>query len=138
MEAGRALQVDAILEGTVSRVGENVRVTARLLRVGDGALLWELKSSDEFETLLSVQDLIPLRMADAMHLKMTEQERAVVGRRHTDSPEAYQLYLKGRHFFSRRTQKDARQALDCFEGAIKVDPSYALAIAGLATSTPTG
>jgi TolB-like protein/Flp pilus assembly protein TadD len=132
VEAGKALQVDAILEGTVSRAGANLRVTARLLRVEDGALLWEVKASDEFDSLLRAQDLIPVQIADALHLKMSEQERALVAKRYTDNPEAYQLYLKGRHFLNRRNSMNAKQALDSLEKAIKVDPSYALAIAGLA------
>jgi tetratricopeptide (TPR) repeat protein len=128
VDAGRALQVDAILQGRVSRSGEQTRITAELISAKDGARLWQ--SSYTFDRLLDAQDVLPLHVADALDLPKTEIQRTA--KRHTNSPEAYEFYLQGRHLFERRRPKELQQAIDYFEKAIKADNSYALAYAGLA------
>lgn len=132
VEAGRALQVDAVLEGSIRRVGDSLRMTAQLVRVDDGLRLWEHKSSDEFESILTVQNTIPQQIATALALELTDQEKMFLSRRHTDNLEAFRVYLKARHMCSQRSWKQAGLGIEFFEQAIKVDPNYAPAYSGLA------
>jgi serine/threonine protein kinase/tetratricopeptide (TPR) repeat protein len=131
-EPGRALQVDAIIEGSVIREGSNFKIIAQLVRVEDGARLWEMKPGDQFDQLLTVRNIVPFEVAEALELELTDQEKMLLTKRQTESIEAYHLYLKGRHFFNRRTPQDVKPAIECFEQAIQLDPHHALAYAGLA------
>jgi serine/threonine protein kinase/tetratricopeptide (TPR) repeat protein len=130
VDAGHALQVDAILEGSVTRVGDQVKINAQLVRVQDGSRLWQ--SSDRLEPLLAVEDSISTEVARATRPELSETERTLIARRNTKSVEAYNLYLQARHFFNRRKPKELQYAIERFEQAIKIDPTYAQAYAGLA------
>ncbi|MGH9854129.1 MAG: winged helix-turn-helix domain-containing tetratricopeptide repeat protein, partial [Blastocatellia bacterium] len=132
IEAGRALQVDAVLEGSIRKTGDSLRLTAQLVRVADGARLWELKSAEETANILAVQQVIPEQVARALELNLTSEEQAALAKRPTSSLEAYHCYLKGQYFGSQMTVKEVGQAVACFEQAVKADPNYAQAYAGLA------
>ena len=130
VDAGRALQVDAVLQGTVTKEGDKLRVTSELIRTKDGARLWQ--NAAEIDSLLVTQDSITSQVAHALALDLSEQERARVTKRKTNNVEAYHFYLRARHLFAGRKLKDLPQAIECFQQAIKIDPNYAEAYAGLA------
>lgn len=130
MAAGRELGAQAVLDGTIQRSGDRVRVTVRLLRVSDGETLWSGRFDDQkFGDIFAVQDSISERVAAGLALRLTGEERERLVRRHTADPEAYDLYLKGRFFIS---LAQPRQAIELFERAVNKDPNFALAHAGLA------
>jgi serine/threonine-protein kinase len=129
--AGRALGVEAVLDGTIQRWGDRVRVTARLLRVGDGRTLWAGRFDEKFGDVFAVQDSISGRVALELAPRLTGEERERVAKRYTKDAEAYDAYLKGRFFWAKRTLEGTRQAVEYFERALERDPAYALAYAGL-------
>lgn len=132
--AGRQLRVGDVLEGTIQRLGDNVRVTVRLLRVADGAELWAQAFDDRFTNMFAVEDSISEQVAKALELQLSGQEQQQLTKRYTESSEAYQSYLRGRYLWGRRTPASANESLSYFQSAIRSDPRYALAYAGLAES----
>ena len=132
--AGRELRVDALVEGKIQRVADRILVTMQLLRVRDGASLWADRFEEEFTNIFAVQDSISQQVARALALTLSGDEAKGLTRRETNNPQAYQLYLRGRLLSSKRGEDDLRKAVDHFEQAIKLDPTYALAYAGLADS----
>ncbi|HEX7999681.1 MAG TPA: protein kinase [Pyrinomonadaceae bacterium] len=129
---GRELGVECVLDGEVSQTNDRIQVSARLFSVTEGSLLWSEKFDQKITDMQSVQDTIADRVARAMVLDLTNDERSKLAKRYTDSGEAYQLYLVGRYHSGRRTAEGLRQAISYFEQAIKKDLNYALAYAGLA------
>ncbi len=132
LAAGREQKVDAVLEGSIQRSGDKLRVTVRLLSVGDGSPLWAYQCDEVCTDLFALQDAISEQVAGALMLKLTGQEKARLTKRHTESIEAYQAYLKGRYFWNKRTPEDFKKAAEQFRQAIAIDPNYALGYAGLA------
>ncbi|HMZ79453.1 MAG TPA: winged helix-turn-helix domain-containing protein [Acidobacteriota bacterium] len=130
--AGRELKVEAVLDGNIHRVGERIRVTVQLVSVADGHHLWADKFDEQFTNILSVEDSISDRLATALALELTGEERKLLARRYTDNVEAYQLYLKGRYSLDKRTLEGVKKSIEYFEQAIESDQNYALAYAGLA------
>ena len=130
--AGRALQVNSVLEGNLQKVGDRIRVSARLINVADGASLWADTFDEKFTDVFEVQDAISQKVADALALQLTGEERKHLTKRYTDNLEAYQLYLTGRYCWSRLTPPDIRKGIGFFQQAIDLDPNYALAYFGLA------
>src|SRR5262245_12025624 len=107
-------------------------VTARLLSVGDNRTLWAGQFDRRFTDIFAVQDSISERVAGELAPRLTGEERELMAKHYTDNTEAYQLYLKGRFFWSKRTSEGTRQAVEYFQQALERDPHYALAYAGLA------
>jgi serine/threonine-protein kinase len=132
LDSGRELQVDAVLEGRIQKMGERVRVRVNLLRVADGQQLWGVEFERSGADLFAVQDAISEEVAAALKLELTSEEKERLVKRYTDNSEAYQLYLRGHYFWDRRSAADLQKARDYFEQAIALDPQYALAYAGLA------
>lgn len=132
MEAGRLLKVDWIVEGRLQRTGRRVRATVRLWSVGEGRSVWADRFDVEAGDIFTVQDSISARVAQALPLALTAEERKRLTRRQTADPEAYQLYSWGRYFWNKRTPAGFKRAVEYFEAAIAKDPNYALAHAGLA------
>lgn len=138
LEVGRALGVEAVLEGSVQHEGEMLRVTLRLLRVADGLVMWSGKFDQKFTDIFSIQDSISQQVAQASVLNLSEEQRVQLGKRYSGSFEAYQLYLKGRYFWNKRTPAGLQQSFDFFKQAIEIDPGFALAYAGLADAYALG
>jgi DNA-binding winged helix-turn-helix (wHTH) protein/TolB-like protein/Flp pilus assembly protein TadD len=132
LAAGREQKVDAVLDGNVQKKNERVRVTVRLVKVSDGQTLWAGKFDERVADIFTLQDLISERVATAMAVKLSGEERQLLTRHHTDNPEAYLLYLKGRLYYKQWTEESVQKALECFDKAIAMDPNYALAYAGKA------
>jgi Tfp pilus assembly protein PilF len=139
-EIGKKLDVQTLLEGSVRKAGNRLRITAQLVSVADGYHLWSEKYDRDIgklccpEDIFAIQDDISLAIVDKLKVKLLGKEKAAVVKRHTDNLEAYDLYMKGRYFWNKRTEEGLRKAIKCFEQAIEKDPDYALAYAGLADS----
>jgi TolB-like protein/Flp pilus assembly protein TadD len=132
-EAGRELRVDAVVEGTVQRSGNRVRVTVHLVRVDeDGAAAWSDSFEEEMTSLFAVQDAAAEQVARALDVELRGADRAALARRETTDVQAFQAYLKGRYFWSRFTGEWMGRAFACFQEAVERDPRYALPHAGLA------
>ena len=130
--AGRELKVESVLEGGIQRDGDKIRVTARLVRVEDGQSLWAETFDQRFTDIFAVQDSISEQVVKALALRLTGEERRLLGKRYTDNSEAYQLYLMGRFHWNKRNREGYKKAIGYFNQAIERDPTYALAYAGLA------
>ncbi len=130
---GRELKVATVLDGSVQRSDDRVRVTVRLLRVADGMPIWAESYDTEFKNVFQVQEAISARIASALSLQLNEEERQRLAKRPTEDIEAYRLYLRGLYHLSRFTTEDHDQAASLFSQAIARDPSFALAYANLGT-----
>jgi DNA-binding winged helix-turn-helix (wHTH) protein/Tfp pilus assembly protein PilF len=129
---GRELNVDALLTGVIQRESENVRVSVQLVSVRDGVTLWAEKFDEKFTNIFAIQDSISDQVVRALELQLSGEERKQMKKSYTDSPEAFQLYLKGRYFWNQRTADGLRKALEYAQQAIDLEPTYALAYVGLA------
>ncbi|HJQ26667.1 MAG TPA: tetratricopeptide repeat protein [Blastocatellia bacterium] len=130
-EAGRRLGVAAVLEGSVRRSGDQVRVDVRLVGTEDGKVLWAGDARERaIGDIFAVQDEIARHVASALRIKLSGGDQQLA-RRYTDNVEAYQAYLKGRYFLSKRTAEGITRGIEYFKQAIALDPNYALAYAGL-------
>ncbi|HEV7698667.1 MAG TPA: protein kinase, partial [Pyrinomonadaceae bacterium] len=135
-EAGRELRVHAVLSAGFLRAGERLRVTAQLLDVMSGDILWSDRIDAEGEDILTLQDGIAHRILEGLRLELTDLEAEKLGKRATDNAEAYEEYLRGRDNFGRfifRTidADDCNAAMANFKRAIELDPHFALAYSGL-------
>ena len=126
--AGRNLNVEAILDGSLQTSGDRIRVNARLVRVSDGKQLWASQFDEKFTDIFDVQDSISERVATALKVRLTNKGN----RRYTDNVEAYELYMKGRFHGLRLTRAETDKAVAYFQQAIELDRNYALPYLGLA------
>ena len=132
LAAARALQVDTLLDGRFQRVEGRLRVTVQLIRARDGVPLWAGTFDEPFTSVLAVQDAMARRVADAVALKLRSGERDPLAKRLTDNPDAYRAYVRGQSSWRRRTTPALEDAIAHFEQALRDDPDYAPAYAGLA------
>ena len=131
---GRDLKVDALLDGRMQRSGDHLRVTVQLVRSSDGVALWADTFDDRFTNMLTVQDSISLRVAQALTLKLSGEDQNLASKRPTENPNAYEAYLRARFFWNKRTGEGLQKSITYFEEAVRLDPQFALAYAGLAES----
>ena len=131
-EMGRQLGVETLLEGSVRRSGNRLRVTTQLISVADACHLWSERFDREMEDVFAIQDEISLAVTDALKLRLLGEEKKKVIKRHTESFEAYRAYLKGRYHWFIRSSSDIEKAIEYLKEAVVIDPEYALAYAGLA------
>src|SRR5215207_2061991 len=132
LAAGHELGVELVLEGSIQRWGDSIRVTVRLVKTADGASLWAGTFDEKFTDIFLVQDAIANKVVAALALQLGGEEQKHLTKRHTENVEAYHFYLKGRFHWNKRAPQDLRKAIEHFKRAIALDPSYALAYAGLA------
>ncbi len=130
----RKLGVDAILEGTIQRANERVRVTVQLISLNEGKMLWSAKFDEQFVDIFALQDSISEQVVGALALRLNAAERRHLRKRYTENTEAYQEYLLGLFFWNKKSKEGLCKAVECFQRAIKKDAGYALAYAGLADS----
>jgi DNA-binding winged helix-turn-helix (wHTH) protein/TolB-like protein/Tfp pilus assembly protein PilF len=130
--AGRALDVEAILDGNIQRWGEKIRVNVRLIKTADGTTLWTGTFDEKFTNIFVVQDAISNRVAAALALRLSGDEKMRLTKRYTENVEAYQLYLRGRFHVFKLTPPEMNKGILNFQQAIAIDPNYTLAYAGLA------
>jgi serine/threonine-protein kinase len=132
-QIGRELGVHYLLEGSVRRSGDRVRVTAQLIQVSDQTHLWaERYDNRAIEDVFDVQSDVAARIASSLALELLPGERVRLAAARPVSPEAYEAYLLGRHYWNKRTEEGLKRSLDYFRQAIDRQPAYALAYAGLA------
>jgi TolB-like protein/predicted Zn-dependent protease len=129
---GRELGVSTVLEGTVQRENQRIRVRAQLISVDSDAHLWSQTYDRELESIFSVQDDISRSIANAMELRLLGDEEQRLERHSTGNVDAYNLYMQGRYSWRKRTEEHIRSAIQFFERAIRLDTNYALAYSGLA------
>jgi TolB-like protein/Tfp pilus assembly protein PilF len=131
-EIGNKLEVAAVLEGSVRKAGNRVRITAQLIDITDGYHIWSEKFDRDLDDIFSIQDEIALAIVEKLKIKLLGVEKAKLTKRHTENQEAFSLYLKGRFFWNKRFEGGLMQAMDCFRQAIDMDPLFALAYAAMA------
>ena len=131
-EIGRALNVGFVLEGSVRRSGNALRVTVQLASTSDGYQLWSRRYERSVEDLFAVQDEIALAIADMLRVGTANQPRALLA--NAGNFEAYEWYLRGRHHLNRQTREEFHRAIECFEEASKRSPGYAPAFSGMAVA----
>jgi TolB-like protein/DNA-binding winged helix-turn-helix (wHTH) protein/Flp pilus assembly protein TadD len=131
-QIARELNVDAVVEGTVLRSGDQVRITAQLIDASTDKHLWSQSYEGELRDTLALQDRVARAIADQIRVKLTPREQAALKSVKVVNPEAYQSYLKGRYFWNKRTADGLRVALAYFNQAVEEDPNYAQAYSGLA------
>ncbi len=124
-EIGRRLKVSMVLEGSVRRAGDRLRVTVQLTNVDDGFHSWSERYDRTIADIFDIQEEIAASIVDRLKLKLN------LGRRQTANPEAYQLYLEGRHHTYRLNESSLKRAMECYRQAIEKDPEYAVAYAML-------
>jgi len=130
-EVGRRLGVAAVLEGSVRKVETKLRITVQLLNVVTGYQIWSEKYERTLDDVFAIQDEIALAIVDRLKVKLLGDEKDVLLKRHTDNPEAYNLYLMGRFYWNKRTGEGMKRGLECFVRAIQLDPSFARAYTGI-------
>src|SRR6185503_14392452 len=112
--------------------GDTLSIQTELVDVTGQSTLWGEQYNRKLADLLAVQDEISREISSKLRLKLSGDERKQLAKRYTENTEAYQLYLKGRYYWDKRTPEDLKKAVDYFRQAIDLDPNYALAYAGLA------
>jgi|HubBroStandDraft_2_1064218.scaffolds.fasta_scaffold01699_3 serine/threonine protein kinase/tetratricopeptide (TPR) repeat protein len=133
-QIARELNVDAVVEGSVEREGDRVRITAQLIQGPSDTHLWAKGYERDLRDSLRLQDEVAQAIVDEIQLKLTPQEQAHFAHNDSVDPEAHEDYLRGLFHLNLRNGPDERQAIELFQSAIKKDPSYAAAYAALADS----
>jgi TolB-like protein/Flp pilus assembly protein TadD len=126
------LKVATVLEGTIQKWDQYIRVTVQLVSIRDGATLWAERFDEKFTSIFAIEDSISEQVATALSVKLTAEEQTQLAKRYTQNTRAHQAYLRGRYFLEKRTQEDISKGIENFELAIRSDSLYALAYAGLA------
>ena len=131
---GQALNVNTVLEGSVRRDENKLRITVQLVNIEDGYYLWSEKYDRDITDLFMIQDEISRSIADKLKLQLDDKSDQPLVKRYTKNLEAYHLYLRGRHYWNKRYEGGLQKGIEFFQQAIEHDPAYALPYAGLADS----
>ena len=134
-EIGHKLKVSTVLEGSVRKVGNKLRITAQLINVADGYHLWAEQYDREMQDIFAIQEDISQAIVKSLRVILSEGEKLVMGKVRTIDVNAYDYYLRGRTFFHQHRRKSLEYAVPMFEKAIEIDPGYALAYAGVAAAS---
>ncbi len=133
-QIAKELEVDAVVEGSVQRSGDKVRIDAELIQASNDRLLWARSYERDLKDILTLQSAIAKAIVDEVKVNLTPQEEALLARSHSVNPQAHEAYLAGRFYWNKRTAEGLTKSIAYFEQAIAKDPGYALAYAGLADS----
>lgn len=133
-QIAKQLGVAHILEGSVQKANDQVRVNVQLINAMTDAHLWADTYDRKLTDIFAVESDIAKTIADTLQAKLTGSEKTAMSKKPTGNPEAYELYLKGRFFWNKRTAPDLRKSIEYFNQAIALDPNYAVAYAALADS----
>ncbi len=131
---GHDLKVGAVLTGRVVQRGDALIIQADLVDTGDGSQLWGERYNRKLSDIFAVQEEIAKEISEKLRPRLTGEEKKRLTKRHTENTEAYQLYLKGRYYWNKRTEEGVKKGIEYFQHAIEKDPGYALAYTGLADS----
>ena len=129
---GEQLHVNAVLEGSVRKAGDRLRITAQLVNVADGFHLWSETYDGDMKDILAVQSDVAKRVVQALQVQLGVDETRAFAKKATENPEAHRLYLLGRYHFGKFTRAGWTNAIHSYEEALQVDPNFALAYCGLA------
>src|SRR6266478_4547862 len=130
-EIGRKLKVSTVLEGSVRKSGNRLRITVQLINAANGYHLWSERYDSEMQDIFDVQDEITLAVVSALKLKLLGKEKSAILKHHTDNPKAYLYYLKGQYYRWKTAPDEFRKCCDYFERAVNGDHSFALGYFGL-------
>jgi adenylate cyclase len=128
-EVGEKLRVSTVLEGSIRKQGNRIRVTAQLINVENGYHLWSEKYDRNMDDIFAIQDEIALAITENLKVILLEKDHAIITKSYIQNPEAYELYLRGRFYLNKRF---LLQSLEQFKQAVTIDPDFAKAHAGLA------
>jgi TolB-like protein/Tfp pilus assembly protein PilF len=131
-EIDSELNVDYLLEGSIRKDGQRVRITAQLIKVSDQTHLWAESYDQTVEDILAVQIEVAEKIARSLSVELLPDEHAMLARSSTTNPAAHDAFLRGRYFWSKRTEDNFTKAVDSYQQAVDLDPGYAVAYAGLA------
>jgi TolB-like protein/Flp pilus assembly protein TadD len=131
-QVGKKLDVSTVLEGSVRKAGNKLRITAQLVNVADGYQLWSQRYDRDMEDVFAIQDEIAQNIVKALRVILSEDEKRAIEKVPTANVEAYECYLRGRQFFHQFRKQSIEFARQMFNKAIEIDPTYALAYAGVA------
>src|SRR5438874_1151429 len=131
-KVGEQLHVNAVLEGSVRKAGDKLRITAQLINVADGFHLWSETYDGDMKDILAVQSDVAKRVVQALQMQLGVEEERALAKKPTENPEAHRLYLLGRYHFCKFTRVGWTNAIHYFEQALQLDPDFALAYCGLA------
>ena len=131
-EIGKKLKVSTVLEGSVRKMGNRLRITAQLVNVADGYQLWSERYDREMEDVFAIQDEISQAIVKALRVILSEGEKKQIEKARAVNVEAYDYYLRGRQYFHQLRRKSLEYARQMFNKAIEIDPDYARAYAGVA------
>ncbi|HEU4710606.1 MAG TPA: protein kinase [Pyrinomonadaceae bacterium] len=134
VEAGRNLNVGAVLTGRLLTLNDRLVIRTELIKVSDGTQLWGEEYNSSVADLFSVQDEVSRKISQSLRLRLTGEDEEKLAKRYTNDAEAYQLYLKGRYFWNKRNEEGFRNGIEYFKRAEEKDPTFALAFSGLADS----
>ncbi|HST22220.1 MAG TPA: winged helix-turn-helix domain-containing protein [Blastocatellia bacterium] len=129
---GRELCVESVLEGSIRKSGERIRATVQFVSVEDGRPLWADKFDEKFTDIFAVEDSIAEKVADALALRLSGEEKLLLKKRYTGAVEAHEFYLKGRYYANKFTLENFNKSIESFHRALDIDPNYALVYAGIA------
>jgi serine/threonine protein kinase/Tfp pilus assembly protein PilF len=131
-EIGEELKVQTVLEGSVRKAGNKLRIAAQLIDVSNGYHLWSEKYDRDLDDVFAIQDEISLAIVDKLKVRLLGKEKAALTKRYTKDLDVFNLYLKGIYFWNKRYEGRMKKALECFQQAIEKDPAYTLAYTGIA------
>jgi len=131
-EIGRILDVETLLEGSIRKAGNRLRITAQLIKVADGSHIWSERYDREIADVFAIQDEISLAIADNLKVKLLDESKTMIAERRSENLEAYNLYLKGNYCRQMMTAEGIKKASEYYELALQKDPDFALAYIGLA------
>jgi TolB-like protein/thioredoxin-like negative regulator of GroEL len=131
-DIARELQVDALVEGTVARVGDRVRITANLVQASPERHLWAETYERNLSDVIALQNEVARNITQQIRVQLTPEEHVRLSVAHPVDPEAYKLYIKGRYFWVKRNRESFERAISYFQQAIDLDPMYAAPYSGLA------
>jgi len=131
-EIGKVLNVGSVLEGSVQKAGNRLRITAQLISVTDGYHLWSQRFDRTADDIFAIQDEISMAVVEMLKGELLEEEKQKVTKRHTENKDALNLYLRGLYFWNRRFHGDMIRAVDFYQRAIDKDPDYAPPYVGIA------
>ncbi len=137
-QIGQELDVGAIVSGRVTQRGDELIIAAELVDTGRDAQLWGERYTRPAADIFAVQEEIAFAISDRLQVELSGETEQQIAKRQTDNAEAYQLYLKGRYHWNQRTAEDVKKSLDYFQQALDIDPTYALAWAGVADAYTVG
>jgi serine/threonine protein kinase/tetratricopeptide (TPR) repeat protein len=133
-QIGRELNVEAVVEGSVERVGDRVRINAQLIHAPTDQHLWSRSYERDLHNVLAMQDEVAYSIADEIRINVSPRKQLPSASARRIDPEAYELYLKGRYFWNKRTEEGLLKSLECFQGAVAKDPQDPRGYAGMADS----